>query len=298
MYLSVAQFILHITTEDAEKRPCGSCLAPFLTAPSDNPDIRVHVRSKCPESLHEPVRENFICNGTLSGETLWSLENFEDRYIIRTYRHFSEEDQKFVVIASPDFTFFECYPVNPSVTREDQTVRPLSFPLLSLILYYQTTRTDAIFIHASGVIDGDKGRIFTGISGVGKTTMSRWWSQAGYPLVNDDRLMLRLESDGWWIHNTPMMYPTRPASVRLHSIYLLKQAPEFDLNPVSPIQGISRLLSNCIIQGWKPDLIQHHLNIVTSVCEQAPVLVLANRPDPSVIPFVQAYDKQLENIRV
>ncbi len=298
MYLSVARFILHITADDFTTAQCGSCLKPFLTDPVNKPDVRIYVHNHCPDALLTDSGREFICNGTLSGETLWSLESYQDRYIIRTYRHFNEDDQKFVVVASPDFSEFECYPVNRAVRAEDRTVAPLSFPLLSLILYYQTISHDAIFIHASGVIDGEKGRIFTGISGVGKTTMSRWWSQEGYRLVNDDRLMLRKHDGSWHIHNTPMMYPTPPASVRLHGIYLLKQAPDFNLAPVSPIQAISRVMSNCIIQGWKPEIIQHHLNVVSSVCDQAPVLELQNRPDPDVIPYIQAYDRKLDNIRV
>jgi ABC-type multidrug transport system fused ATPase/permease subunit len=71
--------------------------------------------------------------------------------------------------------------------------------MVSIILRYQ-----GMLIHASGVILKGEGILFCGISGAGKTTLSRLWQQrAGVTVLSDDRVIVRKERKGYVIYGTP-----------------------------------------------------------------------------------------------
>lgn len=290
-FFKVADVTYRLRAEGRMNREPGICLQPYLTEASDSPDVEIQVFDSLPPELDFLRHLPSVCEGNLDGQSLWSVARHEDGFVIRTYQHFSPDDQQFVTIASKNFTDFRCYPLNFPPEDERHSVAPLSFPLLSLMLYYQTLNHPMLFVHASAVCDGDKGRVFTGVSGVGKSTISNTWHKAGYQLINDDRLLIRKNAAGRWIiHNTPMVYPQPPASVPLHSIYLLRQAPEYSLTPLKSAGAVTRVLSNCILQGFDRDFLQHHLRTVTDMVSQTPVYEFGNLPEPGVIDFIRDYE--------
>ncbi|MCC5934563.1 MAG: hypothetical protein JJU35_09940 [Balneolales bacterium] len=292
-FFKVADVSFQLSADGRMKREPGICLQPYLTEVPETADVRIHVHDALPESLQFLQDLPSICDGNLDGQSLWSVARHEDGFVIRTYQHFSPDDQRFVTVTNKTFTDFQCYPLNYPVEDERYSVGPLSFPLLSLILYYQTLSFPMLFVHASAVCDGDKGRVFTGVSGVGKSTISNTWHKAGYSLINDDRLMIRKNKEGRWIiHNTPMVYPQAPASVPLHSVFLLKQAPAYSLTPLRGAESVSRVLSNCIIQGFDRDFLQHHLRTVLDMLSETPVYEFGNLPEPGVIDFIRQYEAQ------
>lgn len=290
-FFKVADISFQLTAEGKMSREPGICLQPYLVEAQQNPDVRIHVYEALPENLQFLRELPSICDGNLDGQSLWSVARHEGGFVIRTYQHFSPDDQQFVTVANENFTDFRCYPLNFPPEDERHSVAPLSFPLLSLMLYYQTLNHPMLFVHASAVCDGNKGRVFTGVSGVGKSTISNTWNKAGYQLINDDRLMIRKNAEGRWIiHNTPMVYPQAPASVPLHSVFLLRQAPEYSLKPLRSAEAVTRVLSNCILQGFDRNFLQHHLRSVMDMLSNTPVYEFGNLPEPGVIDFIREHE--------
>ena len=268
----------------------GPQLKTFEQASDAPPDVQVRIEEAATDDIKALEQLPVICEGRLGEQTLWSLRQYDSGYIIGTYRHFSDSDPHHITLANPDFSRFTIYPVEP-IRASSLPESLVSFPLLSLMLYYQTTVHDAIYLHASAVIDKGFARIFTAKSGVGKTTMARNWQQHGYPLINDDRLMLRLTEDGVQVHNTPMIYTTDPVSAPLGSVYLLRQAPHLNIQPLNGVKAVSNVLSNCIIQGFSSQIIEHHVSIISRICSQTHVFEFENKPGPEVIPFVKSHDR-------
>ncbi|AXJ02480.1 hypothetical protein CYPRO_3247 [Cyclonatronum proteinivorum] len=290
-FFRVADVVYKLTAEGRMQREPGNCLQPYLIEPEQRHDVHIHVHESLPGDLSFLNDLPSICDGNLDGQSLWSVAKHEEGFVIRTYQHFSPDDQQFVTVTDKHFTRFACYPLNFPPEDEQRSVAPVSFPLLSLILYYQTLSHPMLFVHASAVCDGDKGRVFTGVSGVGKSTISNTWYQAGYKLINDDRLLIRKNEEGRWIvHNTPMVYPQVPASVPLHAVYLLRQAPEYSLRKLRSAEAVTRVLSNCILQGFDRDFLQHHLRTVTDMLSETPVYEFGNLPEPGVIDFIREHE--------
>ena len=143
-------------------------------------------------------------------------------------------------------------------------------------------------IHASGVSESGTGRIFSGFSGVGKSTMAKLWEKEGSLLINDDRLIIRQRGDDFYIHNTPMPYRDIPKVSRLDAIYLPYHAPANKMEPLSLLKAVSKVMAYCIIHGYNKEHLEHHLAFLTRLCSKLPVSLLGVVPDRQVIPFIKA----------
>ena len=163
---------------------------------------------------------------------------------------------------------------------------PLKFPMLPIMMHYICHQFDAVMIHASCVSDSGKGRVFSGFSGAGKSTMSKIWSDAGRTIINDDRLIIRKTGDVFKVYNTPMYYVDFSKSVHLDSVFLIRHCKENQISRLSGAVAISRMLAFVIQNNFDPEIISHNLNIVQQIAENAGIYDLGVVPDKNIIPFV------------
>jgi hypothetical protein len=166
---------------------------------------------------------------------------------------------------------------------------PFFHPLGILIFIYLALFHNGFVIHASGVRDVEKGYLFTGLSGIGKSTMAGLWQQKGAQVINDDRLMVMpVEVRGYKIYNTPMpYYQDVPKESPLNGIFLLKQSMENYCRQLSGATAMMRVMANCMQHFHTPDQIQQHLSIVEAISRQVPVFELGFKPDTDVVDLVR-----------
>lgn len=169
--------------------------------------------------------------------------------------------------------------------REVLQIDPLLQPLGSLLLVYFAHLTGGFLLHASGVRDADgKTRLFTAVSGTGKSTMAKLWQQKGAEIINDDRLWLHKINKQWHALSTPMVwYAQKPLAAPVDQIFLLRQAAN---NLITPIQGIKaqmRVMSNCIQHFHSKEITSNHLNQVLDFTQRTPIFDCGFKPDPSIV---------------
>lgn len=163
---------------------------------------------------------------------------------------------------------------------------PLKYPMLPVMLHYICHQFDAVMIHASCVNDAGKGRIFSGFSGAGKSTMSKIWSDAGRNIINDDRLIIRKSGDVFKVYNTPMYYVDLSKSVILDSVFLIRHCKENQISKLKGAVAISRLLAFIIQNNFDPAIIAHNLDVIQQISEKVGIYDLGVVPDKNIIPFV------------
>ena len=181
------------------------------------------------------------------------------------------------------FTHWKVY----SSLEPDGSLMPLKYPLGPIIMYYLTVNSLAVLIHASCIFDGLNGRIFTGFSGNGKSTMSKIWADEGNLVINDDRLIIRKCEDGFVVYNTPMYYSDRPKKTLLDAIYLISHSPVNKIKKQSGAMAISKVMAFCIQNNYDKEYIHNHLNFLSDLCTHVPVYELGFVPDKDVINFVR-----------
>ena len=174
-----------------------------------------------------------------------------------------------------------------STLLNNDEIVPLKYPLGPIIMHYLTVKFDAVMIHASCVLNNQKGRIYTGFSGAGKSTMSKIWSDEGNLIINDDRLIIRKQNNRHYVYNTPMYYKDVPKKAALDSIFLISHSPQNKIKRISGALAVSKVLAFCIQNNFEPDFIQTKLNFLTELSTQIPVYELGFIPDKSVMNFIQ-----------
>ncbi len=163
---------------------------------------------------------------------------------------------------------------------------PLDYPVDSLLLYYLTVANGDIMIHASGVNYNNRGYLFSGVSGKGKSTMAYLWRNAGATVIHDDRLIIRKSKTGYVFHNTPIYDFDSPASSCLNTVFLLEHGRNNRLVQLKGARAIANILANCIQHNWDKKIIEQLVDEVSLMCEKIPVYLLFFEPDSSVIDFI------------
>jgi hypothetical protein len=178
-----------------------------------------------------------------------------------------------------------------SKPNSENRLFPLKYPLGPIIMHYLTINSDAVMMHASCAYDGTQARLFTGFSGNGKSTISKLWSDAGNQIINDDRIIIRKEKDGYFVYNTPMYYKDISKRAPLGAIYLIRHSPGNILNKLSGALAISKVMAFCIQNNFDKQFIQSRLNFFSDLCMHIPVCELGFVPDESVVDYVLAHEK-------
>jgi hypothetical protein len=169
-------------------------------------------------------------------------------------------------------------------------ITPLSYPMGPLILYYLTVKYDVIMMHASGIDDNGKGRLFSGFSGSGKSTMAEIWKQRAYSVINDDRIMIRKEDSGYFMYNTPMILAEMPKKAPLNRIYLIEHSEYNWLERLTGARAVSRAMAFCIQHAYNSSYLEHHLQFISGLCEEVAVCRLGFIPEDDVVDFIKAYE--------
>ncbi|TLX75180.1 hypothetical protein E9993_09770 [Labilibacter sediminis] len=168
---------------------------------------------------------------------------------------------------------------------------PLIHPLGSLILLYLMHWKEALLIHASGVVYGQKAFVFTGVSGIGKSTMAKLWSESGVQVLNDDRLVMRKVGKKVMVYNNPMpYYQQHPREGELKKIFLLKQSPDNYIKPLKGVAAYSRVLGNFIQQFYQQSMVKKHLEIVEDVLGIVDVYEVGFKPDQDIVDMIKSME--------
>ncbi len=176
--------------------------------------------------------------------------------------------------------------------QDESVLNPLAYPMAPLLWYVLTTEEPLLLVHASGLTDGKKGRIFAGFSGVGKSTMAGIWERNGAQVINDDRLLLKLEADGTWhMYNTPMYYQASPKSAALQHIYFPFHSPANTLEKLSGAKAIAQLLAFTIHHGYDAQHVLHHSNIAEQLLQTITASKLGVVPTNAIIDFIKANEQ-------
>lgn len=107
-----------------------------------------------------------------------------------------------------------------------------------------------MLMHASSVVLAD-GRAFvcTGVSGAGKTTISRL-VPPGAHILTDEMSFIRREADGYYAYGTPfageLATPGENIRAPLAGVFLLAQGPDNRIDDLSPAEAIRAVMTNIL----------------------------------------------------
>ena len=154
------------------------------------------------------------------------------------------------------------------------------------IFYTYLLKFGGMMLHASALeLDGGA-YLFSGPSGVGKSTHTTLW-QKEFPsarLFNDDKPALRKIDGVWYAYGTPWSGKhgiNINMRVPLRGICFLRQGEENSFRRLSKLEAVSAVMSQTI-RGFKTERgLDKLINTLGQLVEDIPIYELTNRPEPA-----------------
>jgi hypothetical protein len=167
-------------------------------------------------------------------------------------------------------------------------VNPLEYPLDELLTIHRLSRGEGLEVHAVGVVDeSNRGHLFLGHSGAGKSTSARLWQERpGVRVLSDDRIILRCEGGRVRMFGTPWHGDAglaRAESAELSAMYLLQHGSANHLTPVSAGRAAAELLARSFIPHHCPEGLQSTLHSLDQITRNVPCSLFQFVPDQSAV---------------
>ena len=150
----------------------------------------------------------------------------------------------------------------------------------------QLPNHNGFYLHASAICFEDRAYLFSGPSGMGKSTHTRLWQQIlgqEAQVFNDDKPALRCLDGRWYAYGTPWCGKdgiNQNRKVPVAGICFLKRGQENTIRQMEPFEAITRILTQTIRRFQDPKKLDLLLNMLQKIVGEIPVFELENRPDP------------------
>ena len=142
-----------------------------------------------------------------------------------------------------------------------------------------------------------RGLIFPGVSGAGKTTLSRQFlARSGANLLSDDRIFVRWQDGAYQAYGTPWPGDAQVAvnaRAPLAAILFPAKAAETCIRALSAQAALDRLLPATSILWFEPELLSSQLETCERLLLQIPAFELSWSPATGVVDDVHAFIRQL-----
>lgn len=185
---------------------------------------------------------------------------------------------------TPDFRYVQCTlndaPFQFPTKRIGSVLRML--PVREIFLYFHT-----LFLHASQILYDEKGILFTGASGMGKSTQARLWEKyRRAEIVCNDRTLVRKKNEVWYTHGYPLdgSEPICSNTInKMGCIVVLEQGIRNEVQRLRPGRAISRLLGQTVMDCWNGVARTETIQLIIELLADIPVYLLSCTPDEQAV---------------
>lgn len=172
-----------------------------------------------------------------------------------------------------------------------QSANPYSIDaVLRIVHTLVLARQGGFLMHSASAIRNGKAFLFAGVSGAGKTTISRL-APSGVTLLTDEISYVRKQGTGYVAYGTPFTGELAKlgenVSAPLDTLYLLAQGSENRIDPVDPADAARSMLANVLFFAKDEELVQAIFHAGCEFASRVPVRRLTFAPDARVWELIQ-----------
>lgn len=265
---------------------------PFVT--NERPDVVGYVR----HDLGSDVFADQLTDMVMSeGHFGWDLYRWHGRYV-GLYRGSETSAPEAVVVLDSDSNPFEFHvrwqrgDWRPRSNGHYLDEVPIMQALILWILAMQVLpERYGLMLHACGVADGERGLLFVGPSGAGKTTIAHLWNDSGKASVlNDEYCIVRAIEGQPWLYGTPWVGRKGLCSVGkvpLEEVFFVEHGKETERVSVRKIEAISRLMSQAFLPMWDKTKMRPFLDTCVDLVQSVPCYRLPFVPDDGMVQLLR-----------
>lgn len=172
---------------------------------------------------------------------------------------------------------------------KNQGIYPLRSIDIRIMVNWLAGFSDLI-LHASGVSVNGQGYCFLGESGAGKSTLvSALAKDDSVTILGEDQIILRYLDGQFWIYGTPWherVEMCSPIGVPLKKMFFLNRIVEARIEPVSPSEGISRILQTAFVPYYLPEKLPGIIERLTLLSKELPFFCLSYKLGSDILPSI------------
>ena len=146
---------------------------------------------------------------------------------------------------------------------------------------------DAFLMHGSLVDLDGQGIVFTGYSGVGKTTQAQLWEKYQHAdIINGDKLFLRCMEGQTYAYGAPWKGSSPYClnrKVPVKAVVALQQAKENSIQKLDSLACMEFFLPHLFLPHWDQACLNRVLDTFDQILGNVPVYLLKCRPDKDAV---------------
>jgi len=167
-----------------------------------------------------------------------------------------------------------------------QTANPYSIDaVLRIVHTLVLAKHGGFLLHSASAIRDGRAFLFAGVSGAGKTTISRL-APPDATLLTDEISYVRPQGKGYRAFGTPFTGELAKlgenVSAPVRAVYLLAKGPENRIEAVAPAEAVRSLLGNILFFAQDEELVQAIFRSTFDFVGRVPVSKLTFVPDARV----------------
>ena len=215
------------------------------------------------------------------GKDKWVTEfqNHNTKQWVRMFAWYSDLD---AVVSQQKETFWEAQ------LSEHHFEQLMKSDMLTLLpLERMINAVSGMMLHSAVVDWNGQGILFTGPSGIGKSTQASLWEKyAGATILNGDRAGIRKKENSFHVFGLPYagssnIYVNR--SVPIKAIVVLEQAKDNCITKLRQIDAFTRLYRESTVIAWDKRFIEKHSSVIQELVSEVPVYLFQCRPDMEAV---------------
>jgi len=153
-------------------------------------------------------------------------------------------------------------------------------------------------LHAGSGICEERAYLFSGISGAGKTTMTRL-APPDVTLLTDEISYVRPSPAGYFAYGTPFSGELAKAGENtmapVSALFFLEKGPENRVDELAPAEAVRRLMRNILFFAEDPELVDKLLSTACDFVQTVPVRRLTFYPDSRVWDEIRNFEAMPTN---
>lgn len=181
----------------------------------------------------------------------------------------------------------------------DEDTRMQIFFAIRPCFLYKAQQNGCFAIHSASILYKDHAWLFSGQSGVGKSTHTALWHELfDTPYLNGDLNLIGLQEQTPVVYGIPWCGTSKIFTTKtypLGGIIMLKQGTTDTVVELTPHEKILQLMQRMISPTWSAPLLKRNLSFATTFAKKIPVFHLFCTKNPSA---AQVMKKEIDQLHL